>query len=119
MRPAIADYSNSIKDVRELPNPARREEDQVRAAVATLDKHIVALDSLADQLQRSGPYFSAEVVEIRENAIAYTRLRAEVFRDAKRCLEIGKDWKRADEKAFDEKWKKLRQLRDEWEERLR
>ena len=51
--------------------------------------------------------------------MAYARKRAEVYRDAKRCLEIGKEWKGTDEKAFDEKRKKLQTLSKAWEERVK
>lgn len=117
MKSAIKDYTTAVKEVREV-HPDRREEADIASAVAVLDKHLVALDALGDGLDKSGPYHSVEVLAIREDATSYVRQRAEVYRDAKRCLEVGKEWKGADEKAFDEKWKKLQALREAWEKRL-
>ena len=117
MKSAIEDYAMAVKEVRDV-NPDRREEGDIASAVAVLDKQIVALDALDEKLQRSGPYHNAEVLEIRADAISYVRQRAEVYREAKRCLKVGKDWKGADEKAFDEKRKKMQALREAWEKRL-
>ena len=118
MKSAIKDYTTAVKEVREV-HPDRREEADIASAIAVLDKHLVALDALAGGLEKSGPYYSVEVLAIRADATSYARQRAEVYRDAKRCLEVGKEWKGADEKAFDEKWKKLQALREAWEKRLK
>jgi rhomboid protease GluP len=114
---AVADYASTVKGVRDA-HPDRRDEAEVRAAVATLETHIAALDDMAAKLERSGPYRSAEVAAIRQEAIAYVTQLAAVFREAKQCLEAGKAWKGSDERAFDEEWQKMRRLREEWEKRL-
>ena len=115
---AVADYAATVKAVRDA-HPDRREEAEVRAAVALLDAHLAALDEMAAKLDRSGPYRSEEVAEIRKEAIAYVTQRALVFREAKRCLQVGKAWKGSDERAFDEEWQKVRGLREKWEEQLK
>jgi rhomboid protease GluP len=115
---ALRAYDEKVKEVRDA-HPARRDEAEVQAAVATLDRQIASLDGLVEKLEQSGPYRDEEVAEIRQTALAYARQLAEVFREAKRCLEEGKAWKGGDERKFDERWQKMRRLREEWEEWLK
>ena len=115
---ARKDYDSTVEKVRDT-HADRREDGDIAPAVAALDKHIAALDALADRLDKSGPYYTAEVLEIRAEATSYVRQLADVYRDVKRNLEIGKEWKGADEKAFAEKWKKMQDSREAWENRFK
>jgi membrane associated rhomboid family serine protease len=116
MRASRMDYTD-VEEVRDL-HPERREPEQLAAGQKVIAAQLAALEVLTRKLEKIGPYHGPEVETARQKALDYARAQAELFREAGRCLEAGKEWKRADEKYLDQIKKKVRDSRKAWEDLL-
>ena len=112
-RTASEVYREVVKPVRDR-HPERRDEEQVGKAVAALNQQLGDMDSLIARLEKM-KFREEEEQTARRVGLEYLQARLEAYREAKRCLTEGKDWKNADEKRFDGLWEKLAEKRKAWE----
>jgi rhomboid protease GluP len=100
-------------------NPGRRDEEQVRKAVAAYGEAEVLLRPAADLLRGAGPFADEDVERARQARLELVEARLDLYALNRRCLEAGARWPADDEKKRQEAIDRVRKSQREWDKLLR
>lgn len=94
--PAAKTAYNEEVVVAVIPHPDRRDPDKVKHAAEAAAAQQARLASVAKWLDGEGPFQDKDVDDAWRAARDYVTAGVELFRQARRALEAGADWKKAD-----------------------
>jgi rhomboid protease GluP len=112
---AYAVYREKIQPLLEK-HPTRRDPAQVEAAMPTLAEQQQELNSVAEQLDHTGPYFLAEAEEARQVGRDYVAAVSEWFAKVERLLRLDEKRTDKDRQALRQQEENVKKMRREWSE---
>src|SRR5262249_5429551 len=99
--------------------PARRDEEQVRKAVAAYGEAEALLRPAADLLRGAGPFTDEVAERARQARLELVEAQLDLYALNRRCLEAGADWQADDEEKRKEAIKRGNETQRAWDKLIK
>ena len=108
-------YSGDVVPLLDM-HPTRRDAAKVDAMLPVLAEERSELNTLAERLDRAGPYGSPDAESARQISRDYVLAAAELFARAEHVLRLGDERTDKDKQALREQQEKVQEMRKQWNE---